>query len=329
MRYKQEMPIVKRIILKRIGDGIGFLRHLKHLKKYGLSKVHQRVRENNRLEEFEHQLGVVAIVKNEAPYIKEWIEFHKLVGVDVFYLYDNESNDNIIEVLQPYVDQGLVKYKFIKGKKKQLSVYNEAIEQYKNDVQWLAIIDADEFIVPIEKENILDMINSLDKSFSQILVGWLIYGSNGFKKKQEGLVTDNFKYHARSDFIADYKPILNPRLVMNVGLPHWANVIGKTIDENGKRIWSYPYHTKIYALPSSKNKIRINHYYSKSLEEFIKKSERGYADNGSSDRLARNMDAFHEHDQNYVTDTVINKYSDMLHKKLNISEDDRSDISIK
>ncbi|AEJ23363.1 hypothetical protein WKK_02445 [Weissella koreensis KACC 15510] len=329
MRYKQEMPRIKRILLRRIHDCVGVYHHLKILIKYGLYKSYQRVHDNNILKEFEHQLGVVAIVKNESPYLKEWIEFHKLVGVDIFYIYDNESDDNIMEVLQPYIDQGLVKYKFIKGKKQQLAVYNEAIEQYRNDVRWLAIIDADEFIVPVEKENILDMMNSLDISFSQILVGWLIYGSNGLKKKPKGLVTDNFKYHARSEFIADYKPILNPRLVLKVGSPHWATIIGKTIDENGKRIWNYPYHTKIYAEPASKNKIRINHYYSKSLEEFIKKSKRGYADNGSSDRLARDMDAFHEHDQNYVTDTVINKYSDMLHKRLNISEDDRSDISIK
>ncbi|AVH74996.1 glycosyltransferase family 92 protein [Weissella koreensis] len=322
MRYKQEMPRVKRTILKRRNDGVSFLRHLKYLQKYGLSNIHQRLHDNNTVKEFKHQLGVVAIVKNEAPYLKEWIEFHKLVGVDVFYLYDNESSDNIMEVLQPYINQGLVKYELVKGKNKQIDVYNESIVQYRNDVRWLAIIDADEFIVPVEKENILDMINSLDKSFSQILVGWLIYGSNGLKKKQEGLVTDNFKYHARSDFIADYKPILNPRLVMNVVTPHWANVIGKTIDENGKRIWGYPYHTKIYAVPASKNKIRINHYYSKSLEEFIKKSERGYADYDGSDRMVRDMDAFHEHDQNYVTDTVINKYSDILRKELGVTKNE-------
>ena len=35
-----------------------------------------------------HQLSICAIFKNEAKFLKEWIEYHRLVGVDHFYLYD-------------------------------------------------------------------------------------------------------------------------------------------------------------------------------------------------------------------------------------------------
>lgn len=33
---------------------------------------------------YDNNLSFVAIVKNEGPYIREWIEYHKLVGVDKF-----------------------------------------------------------------------------------------------------------------------------------------------------------------------------------------------------------------------------------------------------
>ena len=46
------------------------------------------------MEDYKNKLSFVAIVKNEAPYIVEWIEFHRLVGVDKFYIYDNESSEN-------------------------------------------------------------------------------------------------------------------------------------------------------------------------------------------------------------------------------------------
>ncbi len=92
-------------------------------------------------------LSIAAIYKNE-PDIIEWIEYHKLIGVQRFYLYDNESDDNSKDLLQPYIDDGVVIYHYVKGKCKQMPVYQDAIYRYKNETKWLAIIDLDEYIVP-------------------------------------------------------------------------------------------------------------------------------------------------------------------------------------
>src|ERR1700733_4250019 len=54
---------------------------------------------------FKYQLAICAIFRDEAPYLKEWIEFHKLVGVEHFYLYNNCSEDDYSAVLQTYIDQ--------------------------------------------------------------------------------------------------------------------------------------------------------------------------------------------------------------------------------
>jgi hypothetical protein len=50
---------------------------------------------------FPHKLAVCAIAKNEGAYFKEWLEYHRLVGVEKFYIYDNESDDDTKEVLAP------------------------------------------------------------------------------------------------------------------------------------------------------------------------------------------------------------------------------------
>ena len=52
---------------------------------------------------YPYKLSVVAIMKNEGPYLREWIEYHKLVGVEKFYLYNNGSTDDTVEILSPYV----------------------------------------------------------------------------------------------------------------------------------------------------------------------------------------------------------------------------------
>lgn len=97
---------------------------------------------------FLYNLAVVAILKNEGPYLKEWLDYHLLAGVDHFYLYDNDSTDNQAEVAKPYVEAGLVDYFPTPGKCMQMPVYNEAIKRFKFHCRYMAIIDGDEFIYP-------------------------------------------------------------------------------------------------------------------------------------------------------------------------------------
>jgi len=54
------------------------------------------------------KVSIVSIFRDESKYLKEWIEFHLLVGVDKFYLVNNNSIDNFNEVLSPYILSGVV-----------------------------------------------------------------------------------------------------------------------------------------------------------------------------------------------------------------------------
>ena len=59
-------------------------------------------------------LSICASFRNEAPYLREWIEFHRMMGVDRFYLYDNRSEDGWKAVLQPFIDMGIVEVTYWK-----------------------------------------------------------------------------------------------------------------------------------------------------------------------------------------------------------------------
>ena len=95
---------------------------------------------------FLHDLAVVAIMKCEGPYLKEWLDYHLLAGVDHFYLYDNDSPDNQAEVAAPYVKAGLVDYFYAPGKAAQMFAYNEAVKNFRFFSRYFATIDGDEFI---------------------------------------------------------------------------------------------------------------------------------------------------------------------------------------
>ena len=53
-------------------------------------------------------LSICAVFRNEAPYLREWIEFHRIVGVEKFFLFNNRSEDDYKSVLTPYIESGLV-----------------------------------------------------------------------------------------------------------------------------------------------------------------------------------------------------------------------------
>ena len=53
---------------------------------------------------FKYNFAIIAIVKNEGKYIEEWIDYHKLIGFEKFYIYNNESSDNTESVLKKYID---------------------------------------------------------------------------------------------------------------------------------------------------------------------------------------------------------------------------------
>ena len=97
---------------------------------------------------FLHDLAVVAILKDEGPYIKEWLDYHLAAGVEHFYLYNNDSSDDYEKIVAPYVQAGLVTSTNISGKLSLFPAYNDAIKRFKFFNRYMAFIDLDEFIFP-------------------------------------------------------------------------------------------------------------------------------------------------------------------------------------
>ena len=113
---------------------------------------------------FENEIALVLIVKNESPYIEEWLEYHYKIGVDKFYIYDNDSDDReeLQKILAPWIESKIVEYTEFPGTIVQMTSYVDAVKKHRFDCRYLGIIDADEFIVP--KQN-LELIDILDATF--------------------------------------------------------------------------------------------------------------------------------------------------------------------
>ena len=242
-----------------------------------------------------YYLAVCAIAKNEGPYFKEWIDWHRKMGVEKFYIYDNESTDCTKEVLAPYIAEGIVDYCYFPGRKRQLAAYDDCFEKHRTDARWIAVIDLDEFIVPVKDSTIPEFLQKLE-DYSSVEINWLVYGSGGAKQREPGGVMERFRKHSRPDHILNrhVKSIVDPRRVCSmIGCHEAARLEGKACDSHGNRI------TRGFRdREPQQDVIRINHYAVKSYEEFLQKRARGRARINS----LRDLSYFEQYDLNDIED---------------------------
>ncbi len=263
-------------------------------------------------------LSIVAIAKNEGAYIKEWIEYHKLVGVERFYFYDNGSTDNTKEVLEPYIKDGSVIYNYCEGSYLQNLVYKDTLVKYKNQTHWLAIIDLDEFIVPVEKNSITEFLKDYEE-YPAVAVNWVMFDSCGYDKRPlsgGGLVSANYiRVHKNYDTAVNrhVKSIVQPQKVIKCCNPHFCLYENNEYAVNENFI---PVNSP-FTVHVSVKKIRINHYFSKSREEYLNKIRRGRATTNKKRDFEESALNFPE----YAYDYAIQKFLPELKRRMNINEE--------
>jgi hypothetical protein len=247
-------------------------------------------------------LSTLAVVKNEAPYIAEWLEYHLLVGFEHFWLIDNDSDDNITNALQPYIAAGIVSFSAWGGMNQQRPAYNSMLPTVRASSYWVAIFDIDEFIVPLKARSIVETLRKLEGS-PGVTINWVMYGANGKEKQETGLVIERFRSHTAWDFEKNRhtKTIVNPRMVERAHLHehfYWYNLTSKNVI--GK--WNVD---PMFDRKAVYKVLRMNHYWTKSVEEFRKKRARG-AGNGLYEGKVEMYLAHLRGDVDSMRDVVVN-----------------------
>ena len=132
-------------------------------------------------------ISVCAIFQNEAPYLREWIEYHRIIGVEHFYLFNNESVDDYMQVLNPYIAKGIVELWDWPRKPNeahhvgaQIAAYNHCIALTADISDWLALIDLDEFILPISTKDLTTFLSQYDNepNVGGIKINWQVFGTS-------------------------------------------------------------------------------------------------------------------------------------------------------
>lgn len=229
-------------------------------------------------------LAVVVIIRDEADYLDEWLCYHHALGVDHFFMYDNGSQDGLHELLERWIDHGLVTLLHWPLPGGQIDAYNHALRFFGPSVDWMAFFDVDEFLVPLADDDIPTALARFPDA-ADVRVPRREFGFSGHRQRPDGLVIE--AYTGVADVFgrdpekgSRVKTVLQPRGISAVGV-HTATVADvprARPDEPSDR----PVPTRTVK-GAAQGILQVNHYYTRSFEEFEAKRFRGSA----TGRIAR------------------------------------------
>lgn len=230
--------------------------------------------------------SICLLIKDENEYINEWLSWHTQLGFEHFYIYDNGSkipiHDSVKESYLPlctFIDYS-TGYSCL-----QLDCYNHALNTYGEETKWLAFVDTDEFIRTVDGSNINKFLKDYE-CYDGLYIRWIMYNANGLKHKDSRPQRERFTQVSDCDrWKVCGKSIIQPSKIKIMGTHFPVGIIGQyyMVDSWGKRM-------KFGLEPFTPNdKIVIDHYFTRSLEEWKEKAIRGSCD----PRVERTYDEFY------------------------------------
>lgn len=222
-------------------------------------------------------LAACLAFRNSARYLREWLLFHRAVGFERFYLYNNDSTDDFLPALAPWLRDGTVVLVDWPGYHQQNAIYDAALRRALGDgVEWLAFIDDDEFLYATDPRPLREILRDFEP-FAGVAVSWLCYGSSGQIHRGDDAVIRRFTRRAARPDPHVKCLVRPPRIVRTVNGGHqFEPQPGFVVVDETKA----PLRESLNPRPSA-DVLRVNHYLVKSIEEMIERRtarDIGYGD---------------------------------------------------
>jgi len=234
-----------------------------------------------------HYLTLGSCLKQENSYILDFIKYHRYVGVDHFVFFDREF-DSLNALIGHESDVEIYHFPEIEGNIHQ-EAWGQLIKLNQGKTKWLALIDADQALVPVKTDNVKDVLENYEE-FASLQINWKAFGSSFHNERKPGSVYERFlltsknhdTYNVHTQFIC--QP--DRTLPIKVKEPHYPLLpenevsvnTNKEVISSEKIVDLNPNTPLSFNTPALHDIMWVAHYTNKSLEEFLIKNSKGRAD---------------------------------------------------
>lgn len=238
---------------------------------------------------------IVGCMKNEAPYILEWIAYHRMMGVDNFLIYTNDCTDGTDTLLDRLQEMGIVQHRdntVWKGNSPQQYALNKSLkEPLIQNAEWVIHIDVDEFInVRCGNGMLQDFLDRVPDA-TNVAMTWRLFGHNDVTTLSDDLVIDQFdqaapKYCPKPHTVWGFKTMTKNNGAYEKLSCHRPNKLREGFEDRVKwvngsgREMTTGYHEKGWRSDLKTigyDLLQLNHYALRSAESFLVKRQRGRA----------------------------------------------------
>ena len=292
---------------------------LNYCNKYQLIKIQRR----NNL-----KVCVCTLGKNENRYIREFVELYHNYSVDKIYLYDNNDIDGerFDDVIGEYINNGFVEiidWRGVKGTSTYYGIMNSCYQTYHNNYDWQIFYELDEFLYLKDYQNIKSYLiqNKFNKCQS-IQLNWVHMSDNNQIYYENKSLNERFPKPGKNvvknkqNKICFIKTMIRGNL-KNINITH-----NHFLSKNLKACNGFGRKSRVkgfLSLEPDYEYYYIKHYYSKTVQEFIEKIERGDLLRGNSnDIIEWAIEKFFY--INNITETKIKYIQNKLGSEYNLSK---------
>lgn len=229
---------------------------------------------------------LITSVKDEGPWLIEWVAYHKSIGFDNIIITQNDSTDGTREILSRLDLMGEITYidnSDCEGKPQLVGLKKATLTQLYAESEWCLVLDADEYLNIRSGACVNDFLDFYIDSVA-IAINWLNFGSSNQNNWSPGMVIDRFQLHASLDKRQNY----HFKSFHKVSEEFYGIGIHRPWRKEPKGDFVYPNRQSVpFDIQSGTNPITkidapadhsvcvINHYSVKSHEEFKRKLSRG------------------------------------------------------
>ena len=221
--------------------------------------------------------------KNENRYIREFVEHYEKYGVDKIFLYDNNDieGEKFDEILSDYIEKDFVEVRDWRGKAKALmQMMNDCYQTNYQIYDWLIFYELDEYIHLSNYTNVKPFLNlPRFKHCEVIYLNLICHTDNNLIYYDNRSLAERFprtvpKYK-KGGYRLEIKSILRGHIPnIEITNNHLLSTDLHNCNGYGNK---NRYYYKTYSNQNDYKNYYIDHYYSKSTEEFIEKLNKGDA----------------------------------------------------
>ena len=237
---------------------------------------------------------IVTTMKNEGPFILDWLAYHRAIGVTDFLVYTNDCDDGTDHFLECLTRKGLVQhrdnpFRQVDAKPQHAALRDAEDRSVTGEVDWIIPMDVDEYIdVRLGEGRLADLFTALPDA-TMISMTWRLFGNGDIARFEDRPVHEQFllaapeicrKPHQAWGFKTLYRNLghyrklgvhrpkgLNPEYLNQI---NWVNGSGRPMPHSLYRTgWRSTTQTFGYDMVS------LNHYSLRSAESFLVKRDRG------------------------------------------------------